>query len=121
MNVERILPNYEQDGIVSLQMFRSVEWLHTLRRMIASSVRDIALTLEASEVTLEGDGITARNLCRMLEHGDAIIHHCHTILRSEPNWTDSLRCGLLMVYRRAHTQTDPAMKAAFEQARALAQ
>jgi ectoine hydroxylase-related dioxygenase (phytanoyl-CoA dioxygenase family) len=55
----------------------------------------------------------------VLDPGDALIHHCQTIHRSEPNGTEFPRCGLLMVYRGAHTRTDPAMKAAYEQARAL--
>ncbi len=55
----------------------------------------------------------------LLEPGDALIHHCQTIHYSEPNRTDFPRCGLLSVYRGAHTQTDPVMKAAYEKARAL--
>jgi len=53
-----------------------------------------------------------------LEPGDALIHHCQTIHRSEPNTTPYSRCGLLMVFRGQHTQTDPELKANYEQARA---
>lgn len=53
-----------------------------------------------------------------LEPGDALIHHCQTIHRSAPNTTEFPRCGLLIVYRGAHTQTDPALKAGYDAARA---
>jgi ectoine hydroxylase-related dioxygenase (phytanoyl-CoA dioxygenase family) len=56
----------------------------------------------------------------LLEPGDALIHHCQTVHYSGPNRTDHPRCGLLMVYRGAHTMTDPALKAAYDHARALA-
>ncbi len=55
----------------------------------------------------------------LLEPGDALIHHCQTIHYSGPNRTDMPRCGLLIVYRASHTQTDPVMKAAYEPALAL--
>ena len=54
-----------------------------------------------------------------LEPGDALIHHCQTIHWSAPNKTDHARCGLLMVYRGAHTQHDPELKAAYDAARAV--
>ena len=54
----------------------------------------------------------------LLEPGDALIHHCQTIHWSAPNKTDRPRCGLLMVFRGAHTQSDPALKAAYDAARA---
>lgn len=55
----------------------------------------------------------------LLEPGDALIHHCQTIHYSGPNRTDFPRCGFLMVFRGAHTQTDPTLKAAYDQGRAL--
>jgi len=58
-------------------------------------------------------------LVGLLEPGDALIHHCQTIHYSEPNRTEFPRCGFLMVYRAAHTQTDPEMKAAYDRARAV--
>jgi phytanoyl-CoA hydroxylase len=54
----------------------------------------------------------------LLEPGDALIHHCQTIHYSGPNRTDHPRCGFLMVYRGAHTQTDPTLKEAYDKARA---
>jgi len=54
-----------------------------------------------------------------LEPGDALIHHCQTIHRSAPNTTAYSRCGLLMVFRGTHTQTDSALKAEYEKARDL--
>jgi len=54
-----------------------------------------------------------------LEAGDALIHHCQTIHWSAPNKTDHSRCGLLMVFRGAHTVHDPELKAAYDAARAV--
>jgi len=45
-----------------------------------------------------------------LDSGDALIHHCQTIHFSDRNRTDRARCGLLMVFRGSHTQTDPELK-----------
>jgi hypothetical protein len=47
-----------------------------------------------------------------------MIHHCQTIHWSAPNKTDRPRCGLLFVYRGAHTAPDPQLKAAYDAARA---
>lgn len=55
----------------------------------------------------------------LLKAGDVLIHHCQTIHFSAPNVSDQPRLGLLMVFRGAHTQDSPAMKAAYQQARAL--
>jgi ectoine hydroxylase-related dioxygenase (phytanoyl-CoA dioxygenase family) len=53
-----------------------------------------------------------------LEPGDALIHHCQTIHWSAPNSTDEPRCGLLVVFRAAHTRHDPGLKDAYDAARA---
>lgn len=55
-----------------------------------------------------------------LDPGDALIHHCQTIHYSAPNRTDHARCGLLCVYRAAHTQYDPVLQAAYAQGGAAA-
>lgn len=54
----------------------------------------------------------------ILEPGDAMIHHCQTVHWSTPNHTDQPRCGLLLVYRAAHTKTDPALKEIYTKAAA---
>jgi phytanoyl-CoA hydroxylase len=54
-----------------------------------------------------------------LEPGDALVHHCQTIHWSAPNKTDHPRCGLLMVFRGAHTRYDPALKEAYDATRAV--
>jgi phytanoyl-CoA hydroxylase len=51
--------------------------------------------------------------CGLLQPGDATIHHCETIHHSAPNTTAHSRLGLLLVYRAAHTQTAPHLKAAY--------
>jgi ectoine hydroxylase-related dioxygenase (phytanoyl-CoA dioxygenase family) len=51
--------------------------------------------------------------CGLLDPGDALIHQCETIHHSAPNRSEHPRHGLLLVYRGAHTQTDPALKAAY--------
>jgi phytanoyl-CoA hydroxylase len=55
-----------------------------------------------------------------LDPGDALIHHCETIHWSAPNKTDHPRCGLLMVFRGAHTVHDSKLKDAYDAARATA-
>lgn len=55
----------------------------------------------------------SEQFCGLLAPGDATIHHCQTIHHSAPNTTDHSRLGLLLVFRCSHTQTDPALKAAY--------
>jgi phytanoyl-CoA hydroxylase len=236
MNTSQILESYERDGVVRIEKFFSSEETQQVRCAIERYIRDIAPKLEASEVTFESDGKTARNLWRMekydpffaeiaqkpeitnlvrqlvhgepvllgvetfnkparigsgvpphqdnayfcqsppdvltiwiamdaateangpvsyargshklgllahkpsgvkgnsiglaekfdhtnpfiglLEPGDALIHNCQTIHYSGANKTDFSRCGFLLVYRGAHTQTDPALQVAYDKARA---
>jgi ectoine hydroxylase-related dioxygenase (phytanoyl-CoA dioxygenase family) len=59
-----------------------------------------------------------RDFCGTLAPGDALIHHCQTIHYSAPNKSDRSRCGLLLVYRGAHTASDPQLQARYNQARA---
>jgi ectoine hydroxylase-related dioxygenase (phytanoyl-CoA dioxygenase family) len=54
--------------------------------------------------------------CGLLDPGDATIHHCNTIHYSGPNTTDQSRLGLLLVYRGEHTQIDPELKFAYDEA-----
>jgi ectoine hydroxylase-related dioxygenase (phytanoyl-CoA dioxygenase family) len=54
-----------------------------------------------------------------LDAGDALIHHCQTIHYSAPNKTDQPRCGLLIVYRGLHTQTDPVLRANYAKGGAI--
>lgn len=58
-------------------------------------------------------------LVALLEPGDATIHHCDTIHYSAPNTTDHPRLGFLLVFRGAHTKTDPQLKAAYSAAVAM--
>ncbi len=60
----------------------------------------------------------AEQFCGLLAPGDATIHHCNTIHHSAPNTTDHSRLGLLFVFRGSHTETDPALKAAYSAAAA---
>jgi ectoine hydroxylase-related dioxygenase (phytanoyl-CoA dioxygenase family) len=62
---------------------------------------------------------SVEEFCATLEPGDALIHHCQIIHRSEANTTEQSRCGLLMVYRGAHTETDMSLKEDYEKARAM--
>ena len=55
----------------------------------------------------------------LLAPGDATIHHCNTIHHSAPNTSDHSRLGFLLVFRGSHTQTDPALKAAYTAAAAI--
>jgi len=62
---------------------------------------------------------SVKEFCGTLEPGDALIHNCQIIHRSEPNLSGRSRCGLLMVFRGAHTQTDLSLKEDYEKARAM--
>lgn len=53
----------------------------------------------------------------VLEAGDAMLHHCMTIHRSEPNRSDRSRRGLLIVYRGAHAEKDPEAARYYNQVR----
>jgi phytanoyl-CoA hydroxylase len=57
----------------------------------------------------EGPGI--------LSPGDAMIHHCCLLHRSEPNLSNRARRGLLMVFKGAHCKVDPAGMARYDAAR----
>ncbi|MCG8598589.1 MAG: phytanoyl-CoA dioxygenase family protein [Verrucomicrobiales bacterium] len=52
----------------------------------------------------------------LLNPGDALIHHCETLHRSEPNRSDQSRLGLLLVYRGTHTEVDPVLREAYQNA-----
>jgi phytanoyl-CoA hydroxylase len=43
----------------------------------------------------------------LLHPGDAMLHHCCLLHRSEPNGSDRARRGLLIVYKAAHCRIDP--------------
>ena len=47
-----------------------------------------------------------REDCGLIRHGDAMIHHCNTIHRSEPNRSDHDRPGLLFVYKSIRCNID---------------
>ena len=55
----------------------------------------------------------ADQFCALLAPGDATIHHCNTIHHSGPNTTAHSRLGFLLVFRGAHTETDPILKATY--------
>lgn len=50
-------------------------------------------------------------VCGIVPRGGAIIHHCNTIHRSEPNRSDRDRPGLLFVYKAARCRIDGARAA----------
>lgn len=58
----------------------------------------------------------AAQFCGTLEPGDALLHHCQVLHRSDPNTTEYSRRGLLMVFRGAHTAPDAALKAQYQKA-----
>jgi len=55
----------------------------------------------------------SEQFCGLLAPGDATIHHSVTVHHSAPNTTEHSRLGLLLVYRGAHTQNDPNLKATY--------
>jgi len=56
----------------------------------------------------------------ILAPGDAMLHHCLTLHRSEPNRSGKERRGLLMVYKGAHCGVDLAGAEAYAAVRAAA-
>lgn len=58
----------------------------------------------------------SEQFCATLEPGDATIHHCEVIHHSDPNLTDQPRLGLLFVFRGAHTEVDPKLRAVYSAA-----
>lgn len=60
----------------------------------------------------------ARAEMGLLDPGDAMVHHCQTIHWSEPNRSDSPRCGMLLVYRATRTQTSQQLRALYAAAQA---
>jgi ectoine hydroxylase-related dioxygenase (phytanoyl-CoA dioxygenase family) len=61
----------------------------------------------------------AFEFCGTLDPGDAMIHHCQTIHWSGTNKSEKSRRGLLLVYRGAHTTSDPRLKADYDAARGI--
>lgn len=55
----------------------------------------------------------SEQFCGLLAPGDATIHHSVTVHHSAPNTTEHSRLGLLLVFRGAHTQTDPSLKVTY--------
>ncbi|MFT5325875.1 MAG: phytanoyl-CoA hydroxylase [Planctomycetaceae bacterium] len=58
----------------------------------------------------------SEQFCATLEPGDATIHQCEVIHHSDPNLTDQSRLGLLFVFRGAHTEVDPNLRAVYSAA-----
>ncbi|MFN7920241.1 MAG: phytanoyl-CoA dioxygenase family protein [Bryobacteraceae bacterium] len=52
-----------------------------------------------------------------LSPGDAMLHHCLTVHRSEPNRSERPRRGLLIVFKGAHCQRDPEGWAKYSEVR----
>jgi phytanoyl-CoA hydroxylase len=87
---------------------------------IRGSHRDGVLPARKSGVAGNSMGLAqepatplAEQFCGTLESGDALIHHCQTIHHSAPNRSEHSRLGFLLVFRGAHTQTDPVLHAAY--------
>jgi ectoine hydroxylase-related dioxygenase (phytanoyl-CoA dioxygenase family) len=61
-----------------------------------------------------------REVCGIVKRGGALIHHCNTIHRSEPNHSDHDRPGLLFVYKSACCRPDESRIVHYRAAAALA-
>jgi phytanoyl-CoA hydroxylase len=53
-------------------------------------------------------------VCGVVRRGGALIHHCNTIHRSEPNRSDLDRPGLLFVYKASRCQVNRALAQIYE-------
>lgn len=56
-----------------------------------------------------------REVRGLIRRGDAIIHHCNTIHRSEPNRSDCDRPGLLFVYKSVRCHIDETRARVYRQ------
>ena len=83
---------------------RYIEGSHKLGNLPhhASGVKGNSMRL--SELPAEA----GREVCGIVPRGGALIHHCNTIHRSEPNASDHDRPGLLFVYKAARCEIDTA-------------
>lgn len=82
---------------------------HTLWPHVPSGVAGNSMGLkEAPAVAPE------EQFCGELKPGDVLLHHCQIMHRSAPNASEYSRLGLLMVFRAAHTQTDPQLKERYD-------
>jgi len=86
---------------------------------IPGSHRDGTLAHAASSIPGNSMGlretiVTHNAHPALLQSGDAMLHHCNTIHYSNPNRSEAPRCALLMVYRGAHCEPDPQLKARYE-------
>lgn len=61
-----------------------------------------------------------REVSGTVKRGGALIHHCNTIHRSEPNRSDRDRPGLLFVYKSTRCQIDTTRVEKYRAAAALA-
>jgi ectoine hydroxylase-related dioxygenase (phytanoyl-CoA dioxygenase family) len=61
-----------------------------------------------------------REVCGIVKRGGALIHHCNTIHRSEPNLSDCDRPGLLFVYKSACCRLDESRVLHYRAAAAVA-
>ena len=56
-----------------------------------------------------------REVAGVVRRGGAVIHHCNTIHRSEPNRSDRDRPGLLFVYKAARCRVDESRAARYRE------
>lgn len=91
-------------------------------RFIAGSHTNGVLPHEASGVRGNSYGLAdppppgTSEVTALLEPGDAMLHHCCTIHRSEPNRSERPRRGLLLVYKAAHCAIDEEGQRRYQQA-----
>jgi phytanoyl-CoA hydroxylase len=98
----------EQNGCV-----RYIEASHKLGNLPhhASGVKGNSMRLSS----LPAD--VGREISGVVRRGGALIHHCNTIHRSEPNASDDDRPGLLFVYKAARCMKDESLATKYNAAR----
>ncbi len=95
-------------------------------RYIPGSHKQGMLPHEASDVIGNSIGLaippapaSTNETSGSLDPGDALIHHCQVIHRSEPNNSSHARCAFLMPFFGAHTPEDPKLIAGYRNARTV--
>ncbi|MBI5801625.1 MAG: phytanoyl-CoA dioxygenase family protein [Verrucomicrobia bacterium] len=71
-DLNRIVADYQRDGVVVLRHFFSAEEVAEVRAEVERYIRDDLATKPADAATREADGVTVRNLWRLEQHNEKL-------------------------------------------------
>jgi ectoine hydroxylase-related dioxygenase (phytanoyl-CoA dioxygenase family) len=70
----QLLDDYERDGVVLIREFLSAEQLAEVRDELERYIREDLPSKPADARTVEADGVTVRNLWRLEQHNEKLLH-----------------------------------------------